>query len=158
MMGDVHAGAPHVGVDRLRAVVAEVNGTSPDVVVLLGDYVIHGVVGGRFVEPEITAEIVAGLRAPGGVVAVLGNHDWWYDGFRVRRALEGRGIVVLENEVHPVIHSSMPETRSGSPASPICGLGARTSRGRWPPYRRERRCSFSPTVQTCSPTCPLASP
>jgi len=105
MMGDVHAGAPHVGVDRLRALVAEVNGTSPDVVVLLGDYVIHGVVGGRFVEPEITAEVLGGLRAPGGVVAVLGNHDWWYDGARVRRALEARGIVVLENEAHSVVRA-----------------------------------------------------
>jgi predicted MPP superfamily phosphohydrolase len=71
--------------------------------VLLGDYVIHGLVGGTFVEPEITAEVLGGLRAPGGVVAVLGNHDWWYDGFRVRAALEARGIVVLENESHRVV-------------------------------------------------------
>jgi predicted MPP superfamily phosphohydrolase len=98
VMGDIHAGAPHVGADRLRALVADVNGASPDVVVLLGDYVIHGVIGGRFVDPEITAEILGGLRAPGGIVAVLGNHDWWYDGPRVRRALEARGIVVLENQ------------------------------------------------------------
>jgi uncharacterized protein len=103
VMGDVHAGAPHVGVDKLRTLVADVNRASPDVVVLLGDYVIHGVAGGRFVEPEITAEVLGGLRAPGGVVAVLGNHDWWYDGVRVRRALEARGIVVLENAAHPVL-------------------------------------------------------
>jgi predicted MPP superfamily phosphohydrolase len=104
VIGDVHAGAPHVGVDALRALVVDVNRGSPDVVVLLGDYVIHGVVGGSFVEPEVTAEILGGLRAPGGIVAVLGNHDWWYDGFRVRRALEGRGIVVLENDAHRVVH------------------------------------------------------
>jgi predicted MPP superfamily phosphohydrolase len=29
---------------------------------------------------------------------VLGNHDWWYDGKRVRRALESARITVLENE------------------------------------------------------------
>jgi predicted MPP superfamily phosphohydrolase len=29
----------------------------------------------------------------------LGNHDWWYNGFRVRSALEGVGIRVLENDV-----------------------------------------------------------
>lgn len=104
VMGDIHAGAPHVGGDALRAIVADVNRASPDVVVLLGDYVIHGVVGGRFVEPETTGEILSGLRAPGGVVAVLGNHDWWYDGSRVRRALEARAIVVLENEAHRVVH------------------------------------------------------
>ena len=104
VMGDIHAGAPHVGGDKLRAIVADVNRSAPDVVVLLGDYVIHGVVGGRFVEPEATAEILAGLHAPGGIVAILGNHDWWYDGTRVRRALEARGIVVLENEAHRVDH------------------------------------------------------
>ena len=108
VMGDIHAGAPHVDVDSLRALVADVNRASPDVVVLLGDYVIHGVVGGRFVEPEITAGILGGLRAPGGVVAVLGNHDWWYDGTRIRRALEARGIVVLENETHRAVRDGNP--------------------------------------------------
>ena len=29
--------------------------------------------------------------------AVLGNHDWWYDGGRVGRALEGAGIRLLED-------------------------------------------------------------
>lgn len=104
VMGDVHTGAPHVGIDRLRALVGDVNRSSPDVVLLLGDYVIHGVVGGRFVEPGFTAEVLGGLRAPGGIIAVLGNHDWWYDGPRVRRALEARGIIVLENSAHRVVH------------------------------------------------------
>jgi uncharacterized protein len=32
------------------------------------------------------------------VFAVLGNHDWWFDGVRVRDALRAAGIVVLEND------------------------------------------------------------
>jgi predicted MPP superfamily phosphohydrolase len=71
----------------VRDVVATVNRARPDLVVLVGDYVIHGVVGGRFVEPEPTAAALRELRAPLGVFAVLGNHDWWYDGARVGRAL-----------------------------------------------------------------------
>ena len=102
VMGDIHAGGPHGGIDKLRTLVADVNRSSPDVVVLLGDYVTPA--WGTFVEPEITAEVFSSLRAPGGVVAVLGNHDWWYDGERVRRALEAPGIVVLENEAHRVVH------------------------------------------------------
>jgi predicted MPP superfamily phosphohydrolase len=102
VLGDIHTGSPHISPGKLRAIVAEVNAAQPDVVVLLGDYVIHGIVGGTFVEPEITAEILGGLRAPDGVVAVLGNHDWWYDGTRVRAALESNHIVVLENDSHPV--------------------------------------------------------
>ena len=101
-MGDIHTGAPHIDEAKLRAIVEDVNRASPDVVVLLGDYVIHGVVGGSFVDPETTAGILGGLRAPGGVIAVLGNHDWWYDGERVRRALQARGIVVLENTAHSI--------------------------------------------------------
>src|SRR5207237_4083041 len=66
-------------------------------VLLLGDFVILEVLGGRPVPPERTAERLAGLIAPLGVIAILGNHDWWYDGPRVRRALEGAGIPVLEN-------------------------------------------------------------
>jgi predicted MPP superfamily phosphohydrolase len=34
-----------------------------------------------------------------GVYSVLGNHDWWYNGERVRRAFEQNGIRVLEDEV-----------------------------------------------------------
>jgi predicted MPP superfamily phosphohydrolase len=98
VLGDIHAGAPHIDEDKLRAIVGRVNAAAPDVVVLLGDYVIHGVVGGRFMAPEKAAVILGGLKAPGGVFAVLGNHDWWFDGARVRRALEAHGIVVLEND------------------------------------------------------------
>jgi predicted MPP superfamily phosphohydrolase len=108
VLGDIHTGAPHITPGHLRRIVEDVNGAAPDAVILLGDYVIHGVMGGRFVEPEATAGILAGLRAPGGVIAVLGNHDWWYDGSRVRRALEARGIVVLENSVHPIARPGGP--------------------------------------------------
>ena len=47
-------------VDALRAMVARTNAARPDLVVLLGDYVIHGVVGGRFVPPEPTAAVLRG--------------------------------------------------------------------------------------------------
>ena len=97
VVADIHAGAPWIGDEKLRRLVAEVNGVHPDLVVLLGDFVVLGVLGGRLVAPERTAETLAGLHAPLGVVAILGNHDWWYDGPRVRRALEGAGIRVLEN-------------------------------------------------------------
>jgi predicted MPP superfamily phosphohydrolase len=30
---------------------------------------------------------------------VLGNHDWWYDGERVRRAFESVDIAILDDEV-----------------------------------------------------------
>jgi predicted MPP superfamily phosphohydrolase len=38
-----------------------------------------------------------GLQAPLGVWAVLGNHDWWYDGPAIEAGLQAEGITVLEN-------------------------------------------------------------
>ena len=52
----------------------------------------------RQVEPEVFAPILKDLRAPFGVYSVLGNHDWWYDGDKLREALEQNGIKVLEDE------------------------------------------------------------
>ncbi|HMH76448.1 MAG TPA: hypothetical protein VK547_07465 [Candidatus Udaeobacter sp.] len=48
-------------------------------------------------EIEQTAAALRDLRAPLGVFAVLGNHDWWYNGPRCARALEAVGIRVLED-------------------------------------------------------------
>jgi predicted MPP superfamily phosphohydrolase len=101
-LADIHAGSPWNWTGNLRRVVARANAERPDLVVLLGDYVTQGVLGGRFIPPEETAPVLAQLRAPLGVFAVLGNHDGWLDASRVRRALEASGIPVLENEARPV--------------------------------------------------------
>src|SRR6202035_4926618 len=51
--------------------------------------------------------VLAGLKAPLGVHAILGNHDWWEDkavqhagqgSTRARQALEAVGIPVYEND------------------------------------------------------------
>lgn len=108
LLTDLHVGAPHMGLAQLRRVVERTNAETPDVVLITGDFVIGGpqdeggerggVAGGTFVEPEAIAAELKHLRAPLGVHAVLGNHDWWFDGVRVARALEGAGIKVLENQ------------------------------------------------------------
>jgi predicted MPP superfamily phosphohydrolase len=97
VLTDLHVGSPINTLDKLRAFVARTNAARPDILCILGDLVIQGVAGGRFVPPEAIASELAGLRAPAGVVAVLGNHDAWLDHDRVRRAVEGAGIRVLED-------------------------------------------------------------
>jgi uncharacterized protein len=110
VLSDLHIGSPHVGLDKLRTIVERTNAENPEIVVLLGDFVIggpnrrSGVRGGGFVEPEQTAAELKKLRAPLGVFAVLGNHDWWYDGERVGKALMDAGIPVLENRAVHVGH------------------------------------------------------
>lgn len=98
VLTDLHVGSPHAGLDKLQQVVRRTNEERPDLIVILGDLVIQNVVGGHFVAPELIAESLGGLRAPLGVVAVLGNHDWWLDGNRITSALQRSGVRVLENE------------------------------------------------------------
>jgi hypothetical protein len=98
LVSDLHAGAPHVGEERIARVVAAVNARRPDLVLLLGDYIDPEVRFGSSVAPGAVAERLAALRAPLGVVAVLGNHDWHNDGPGMRAALRGAGIPVLEND------------------------------------------------------------
>jgi predicted MPP superfamily phosphohydrolase len=121
VLSDLHVGSPYRSLANLHAVVTATNSERPDLVVLLGDYVISGVLGGRFVEPEPIAVQLAALKAPLGVVAVLGNHDWWYNGERVRNALESNGIVVLENQNFQVTHNGQSFW--------LCGLADLWTRG-----------------------------
>ena len=95
---DLHIGAPHSSLARLAKIVDRINSGKPDLVLLLGDYVSHRVAGGTRIPPEPIAAVLSELRAPLGVISVLGNHDWRSDGNRVGTALESGGITVLEND------------------------------------------------------------
>ena len=104
LISDIHIGSPHWNLHALDQLVARTNAEAPDLVLLAGDYQINDVVGGRFVEVEPIAEGLGRLRAPLGVFAVLGNHDWWNDGERTRRAFTAQGIHVLEEEAARIEH------------------------------------------------------
>lgn len=102
LLADLHVGSHRNGLAQLGENVQLTNHAKPDLVVLLGDYLVTGAVGGSKILPEPIAEILGKLRSPGGTFAVLGNHDWWFDGTRTREALEAAGIRVLENEAASV--------------------------------------------------------
>jgi uncharacterized protein len=97
LLSDLHVGSPHNDIHNLTKVVAATNSIHPDLILLAGDFVIHEVVGGNFVEPEPIAHELKQLKAKLGVYAVLGNHDWWYSATRVRAAFQHNGIALLEN-------------------------------------------------------------
>jgi hypothetical protein len=102
VLTDLHVGAPHMKLDKLREVVERTNRAQPDLVLVLGDLVIDGVAGGTFVEPESIARELEKLRPPLGTIAVLGNHDWWNDGERITKVLRQAGLTVLENEARRI--------------------------------------------------------
>jgi predicted MPP superfamily phosphohydrolase len=95
MLGDLHVGAPHFGERALQKVLRRVEDERADALILVGDYVIQGVLGGRPVPIERTAALLAETQLP--TVAVIGNHDVWGNRERIRNALVAEGAIVLEN-------------------------------------------------------------
>lgn len=108
LLSDLHVGSLYYHLEKLDEVVRRTNETRPDLILIAGDLVIQDVVGGRFVAPEDLAPVLGKLRAPLGVYAVLGNHDWWLDAPRVRRALEDSGLTVLEDRAIRIERGGAP--------------------------------------------------
>lgn len=102
LLSDLHVGSPWIDRAALQRVVAAINREQPDIVVLLGDYTIHGVVGGRYQPIESFAGLLGEFEAPLGTYAVLGNHDWWDDAAAIRKGLEAVGITVLDDELRAI--------------------------------------------------------
>jgi predicted MPP superfamily phosphohydrolase len=107
VIADVHAGGPLMPAERIRAIAERTNELKPDIVVLLGDFAASHKLKTHSVAPEEWAEALSVLKAPLGVHAILGNHDWWDDHAAMRagqgpvigrRMLERFGIPVYEND------------------------------------------------------------
>jgi len=96
-------------VERIQSIVEQTNKLNADVIVLLGDFV----AGLRYYRTGLVgadewAKALTGLKAPLGVHAILGNHEWWSDAAAQRNghgptfgrlALDRAGIPVYENDV-----------------------------------------------------------
>jgi predicted MPP superfamily phosphohydrolase len=119
VLADLHVCEPWMSVDRVRAIVAQTNKLEPDAVLLLGDYVVGRTLG-KLSTPVVAgswATALAGLKAPLGIHAVLGNHDWW-DEIEVQRrragptraglALEAAGIPVYQNQAIRLVKNGRP--------------------------------------------------
>jgi predicted MPP superfamily phosphohydrolase len=90
LLTDIHHSAL-VGADDVQAAVDLAMSLEPDLIVLGGDYVSFA--DRKFVEP--VAELLAPLRAPHGVFAILGNHD---DEKDMPAALARKGFAVLKDQ------------------------------------------------------------
>lgn len=108
-LADFHFCEPFMSVERARHIVERTNALKCDAVALLGDYAAGTGISrfSRHVPARDWAAALAYLKAPYGVHAVLGNHDWWDDAAAQRagkgpvigrRVLERVGIPVYEND------------------------------------------------------------
>jgi predicted MPP superfamily phosphohydrolase len=137
VIADLHACDPWMSLDRIQSIVERTNALNADIIVLLGDYVAGHRHVTRYIPANEWAPVLAGLKAPLGVHAILGNHDWWEDRTvqregrgptRARQALEAAGIPVYENDA----------TRLSKDGRPfwLAGLGDQLA---YAPARRFRR-------------------
>ena len=94
LLTDIHHSALVPAAD-VAAAVTLANAERPDLIVLGGDYVTAS--DRAYMDP--VAELLAPLRAPHGVVAILGNHD---DDRFMPAALRRQHIEVLDDDHHTV--------------------------------------------------------
>ncbi len=94
MISDVHLGAIWRN-GHLRKMVARINGLEPDLILLPGDIVDMDV---SKAEEEQMSATLRGLRAPLGVFAVLGNHEYYGGAEKNIAYLEKAGVRVLQDE------------------------------------------------------------
>lgn len=116
MLSDFHFAEPWIGLEALATLVEKTNALAPDVVLLVGDFE-EGPRFSRPVPPTAWARGLARLRAPLGVHAVMGNHD--YPRFAPKRhramaepeallALRAAGISGYVNEAIRLVHNGKP--------------------------------------------------
>jgi len=124
MVADLHACEPWMSADRVASIADTANTLGADMIVLLGDYVAgHRMVSGPVHSSEWAAAL-SRLRAPLGVHAVLGNHDWWDDRQAQR---DGAGPIVsrkaLERESIPVYENDAVRLKKDGHSFWLAGLG-----------------------------------
>lgn len=92
-LSDLHLGVT-VSLDKFASIVTQVDALKPDLIVLTGDIFDAGMSGDGEVE-----RIGAGLKARLGVLAVLGNHEFYHGVEASSRTLAGMGARLLRDEV-----------------------------------------------------------
>lgn len=92
-LSDLHLGVT-VSLEKFSRIVAQVDALKPDLIVMTGDIFDAGLRDDGAVE-----RIGAGLRAGHGILAVLGNHEFYHGVEVSSRTFAGMGARLLRNEV-----------------------------------------------------------
>lgn len=107
IIADIHACEPFMGPARIARIAARAMAGAPDLILLLGDFNAGTKWISAPVQPMQWAEALSVLKAPLGVHAILGNHDWWHGptlrsppdgGEAIRLALAAMGARLYEND------------------------------------------------------------
>jgi predicted MPP superfamily phosphohydrolase len=98
LISDVHIGSWAMDAARLTRIVGQINALKPDIVFIAGDMIFGHEANSAAKLGEAMVAPLSRLKAPLGVVAMLGNHDNWTGASAVRDQFRRAGITVLENQ------------------------------------------------------------
>lgn len=126
ILADFHVCEPWMSIERLEHIVEQTNELEPDAILMLGDFVV-GLRLGTYSSPvsnEAWAKVLAKLKAPYGVHAILGNHDWWQSReVQERRAGPTPAGLALTAVGIPVYQNTAVRLEKDGHAFWIAGLG-----------------------------------
>lgn len=124
VLADFHACDPWMAPERIEDICKQANALESDIVLLLGDYMRGLHLMTQEVAPAAWAQALSVLKAPLGVHAVLGNHDYWED---AQFQKQGNGDTIAEQALRSVginvlINNALPVDKDGYRIW-IAGLG-----------------------------------
>ncbi|MFH0992028.1 MAG: metallophosphoesterase [bacterium] len=106
-LSDIHSGV-FMTENDLRDIFEIANSLHPDLIALTGDYI-----DASDLEIPSIDKTIGLLRSEFGCFACLGNHDHFATALKVTEALEGRGIIVLNNAHRTITINGDPLTILG---------------------------------------------
>jgi uncharacterized protein len=139
LLADPHLAEPYMPLERWNRIIDTANALGGDAILMLGDYAVsHSFVLSKVPAVEM-ARAAARLKAPQGVHAIMGNHDWWSDRAAQKaghgptlgqKALEDAGIPVLENAAVRLMKDGFPFWLTGTASVIAIYKGRRQFEGR----------------------------
>jgi predicted MPP superfamily phosphohydrolase len=105
VIGDIQPIRQHWPKERLNQAIDLAAKQKPDIVFYVGDYAYeqrwaqrYGIQDWFSVDPADIVKAMARINAPMGVYAVMGNHDYWWNGEAVKKMIRATHIQLLLNE------------------------------------------------------------
>jgi predicted MPP superfamily phosphohydrolase len=105
LIGDPQPMKPFWPSERIRWAMDQAAAQKPDIVFFVGDYAYEpqllgkfGLISWLFVQPADTIAAMDRIKAPMGSYAVMGNHDWWWNGPEVIRLFGKTQIHLLQDK------------------------------------------------------------
>ncbi len=123
VLADFHACEPWMPAERIARICDYANTLGGDAILLMGDYMSGMKLVTGVVPPAEWAKALSVLKAPYGVHAVCGNHDWWQDPEAQRLRLKETVAHQALRSVGIAVHANRA-VRCGTDAQPfwIAGL------------------------------------